>query len=265
MRVLSLGAGVQSSTLALMSARGEIDAIDHAIFADTQSEPQAVYRHLEWLEPLLPFPVHRVTAGNLAAQILTAMSEGRSRIDARPPFFTRSGGMLNRQCTGDYKIAPIQRKVRELAGIARGARGPRHVVVEQLIGISTDEASRMKPSQFRWVLHRFPLIERGMSRRDCLAWLEARGYPMPPKSACIFCPYRDDAAWRVMKRDHPAEFAEAATIDEAIRPGLASQRNGEEWFVHRKRIPLRDVDFTTLEDHGQINMFNDECAGMCGV
>jgi hypothetical protein len=195
---------------------------------------------------------------------------GENRMDARPPFLTGGGGMLRRQCTGDFKIVPIQRKVRELAGIARGARGPKHVSVEQMIGISTDEASRMKDSRFRWLLHRFPLIELGMSRVDCLRWLKERGYPTPPKSACTFCPYHDDRMWRDMKLNDPESFAEAVEVDEAIRPGIAGPKRpeGEAWYLHRSRIPLRLVDFSTLEDRGQSNLsslFDDECEGMCGV
>lgn len=268
-RILSLGAGVQSTTLALLSAKGEIPPFDAAIFADTQAEPGAVYRHLDWLERMLPFPIHRVTVGNLKEEILNAMRDHRRRMAARPPFFTGGGGMLNRQCTEDFKIKPIQRKIRELIGIRPRSRGPATVAVEQVIGISTDEASRQKPSRFRWSEHRFPLIEHDMSRTKCVQWLEAEGYPRPPKSACIFCPYHNDRMWREMKRDDPESFAEAVDVDEAIRPGMAGPKrpDGEKgkWYVHRQRIPLREVDFSTLEDHGQINMFNDECAGVCGV
>ena len=39
LRILSLGAGVQSTTLALMAAHGEVEAPDCAIFADTGWEP----------------------------------------------------------------------------------------------------------------------------------------------------------------------------------------------------------------------------------
>lgn len=53
MRVLSLGAGVQSSTLLPMAIEGELQ-IDRAIFADTQWEPRAVY---QWLEYLMPLPM----------------------------------------------------------------------------------------------------------------------------------------------------------------------------------------------------------------
>jgi 3'-phosphoadenosine 5'-phosphosulfate sulfotransferase (PAPS reductase)/FAD synthetase len=77
LRVLSLGAGVQSTTLALMAAAGEIEAPDCAIFADTGWEPKAVYQHLDRLERCLPFPVHRVSKGNLRDDVIAkARGEG---------------------------------------------------------------------------------------------------------------------------------------------------------------------------------------------
>jgi hypothetical protein len=260
--VISLGAGVQSTTMALMSAAGELPTVDAAIFADTQSEPVGVYRHLDWLERRLPFPVYRVTAGSLKEQIL-AGCKGEARIDARPPFFTAQGGMLNRQCTQDFKIRPIITKVRELVGIAPGRRGPRKPIVEQWIGISLDEATRMKPSQFSYIKNRWPLVEKLMRRGECMKWLTERGYSVPPKSACTFCPFADDARWREMKLNDPASFADACAVDQAIKSVPGQRRGG--WFVHRSGLPLADVDFSSLEDLGQLNLFNNECEGMCGV
>lgn len=264
--VISLGAGVQSTTLALMAARGDIGPMpDCAIFADTGAEPLAVYRHLDWLEAELPFPVHRVSAGNLRDEIVRAM-DGGCRMDARPPFFTVPNGMLRRQCTQDYKIRPIIRKVRELIGLKKRQRSPKTAVVEQWIGISCDEAMRMKPSQLPFITHRWPLIEKEMHRKDCLAWCEERQYPRPAKSACTFCPYTDNARWRDMKANDPVSFADAVAIDKVIRPGMPGPKRpmGTGWFLHRDRIPLDEVDFSTAEDRGQINMFLNECEGMCG-
>jgi hypothetical protein len=79
LRVLSLGASVQSTTLALMAAQGEIGPMpDCAIFADTGWEPNAVYEHLAWLRSpnILPFPVHIVSAGNLRADIVAGAQGG---------------------------------------------------------------------------------------------------------------------------------------------------------------------------------------------
>ncbi len=271
-RIISLGAGVQSTTMALMAAHGEIGPMpDCAIFADTGAEPAGVYKHLDWLETQLPFPVYRVSAGNLRDEITNAMSGKNNRMAARPPFYTLagngSGGMLQRQCTQDIKILPIIRKVRELIGLKKGQRGPKIAVVEQWIGISSDEAIRMKPSRLSFIQHRWPLIETGMHRHHCLAWCEKRQYPKPAKSACTFCPYTDDLRWRDMKANDPVSFADAVAIDKAIRPGMPGPRRpkGTAWFIHRSCKPLDEVDLSTAEDRGQLNMFLNECEGMCGV
>lgn len=138
LRVLSLGAGVQSSTLALMMAAREIETVQAAVFADVGAEPASVYR-----------------------------------------------------------------------------------------------------------------------------WLEKRGYPRPPRSACTFCPYRTDEQWQQMKSEEPEAFADAVAIDESIRGGYIN--NSFALYVHRSQKPLAEVDFRSAEDMGQINMFNNECEGMCGV
>lgn len=270
LRVLSLGAGVQSTTLALMAAHGEIGPMpDCAIFADTGAEPEAVYAHLRWLMSpgVLPFPVHMVSAGNLRDEILGA-ADGTSRNDARPPWYIRnsdgSKGILRRQCTQDYKILPIQKRVRDLLGLQPRQRWPKERVVEKWIGISLDEAIRMKPSWTSAIENRWPLIELRMNRRDCLAWLDSHGYPLPPKSACTFCPFRRDAEWRRMRDEAPEEFADAVAIDHAIRAPGHGRRRGEA-FIHQSLKPLDQVDLSTAAERGQPDLFLNECEGMCGV
>lgn len=182
LRALSLGAGVQSTTLALLAAHGEIGPMpDCAIFADTGWEPQGVYDHLAWLMSpnVLPFPVHVVSAGNIREQLVEAGNGKRwasipafaktvTPAGAEVPVFdededgemieiatrrttteTVSVGMIRRQCTTDFKVVPIRRKIRELAGLTR-KRSPLLPVVESWIGISTDEIIRAKPSFETW-------------------------------------------------------------------------------------------------------------------
>lgn len=261
-RFLSLGAGVQSSTLALMIAHGELEPVEAAIFADTGWEPRHVYEWLDWLEKHLPFPVHRVHRGNLREDTLRR-STVQERIAAIPWHMKMPNGdraMGRRQCTMEYKIQPLTKKARELLGLVPRQRA-KGVLCEMFIGISTDEALRMKPSQDAWKVHRWPLIEKSMSRNDCLAWMERKGYPLPPKSSCIGCPFHSDHEWRLIKAD-PVSWADAIEVDKAIRqqPGMRSQQ-----FMHRSCVPLEQVDLSTAEDHGQIDMFNNECEGMCGV
>lgn len=269
--ILSLGAGVQSSTMALMAAHGEITPMpDAAIFADTQAEPESVYRWLDWLEAQLPFPVHRVTAGSLRERSLTMRTtkDGRKYSSTVIPFFTlnRDGTMGKirlRSCTADYKIKPILKMARRLGGIKRGQKT---IGVRQWIGISLDEAHRMKPSQELWVENCWPLIDLRMRRSDCLRWMEAHGYPPPPRSACVFCPFHNDHEWRRLKTEEPAAFAQAVEFERQLQSAKARSDNMESRpFLHRSTKNLDLIDFSSAEDRGQADLWGNECEGMCGV
>lgn len=258
--MISLGAGVQSSTLLLMAAEGLIDPTPVvAIFADTQGEPADVYSWLGYLKRTAGerVPIYGHTAGDLRRDILNAVAEGNSSLPTPPLYLINpdgSHGFSQRKCTRDYKVRVVGRKLRELGF------GPKRPV-EQWIGISTDEVERMKPSGNQWQKNRWPLIEMGMSRHDCEIWLREHNHPTAPKSACFYCPYQSNARWRALRDEHPDEWAIAVEFDAATRrtPGL----NGE-CFLHRQRVPLDQVDLSTPEDRGQLT-FASECEGMCGV
>jgi hypothetical protein len=214
LRVISLGAGVQSTTLALMAMHGEFGPLpDCAIFADTQWEPKAVYAHLEWLDLQLPFPVHRVSLGNLKADLLAGKAKGFV------PFYTTKG-LGRRQCTKNYKLRPIFAQVRKLLG------GTPKGGCEMWIGISSDEMIRMKDARVQYIVNRFPLVERRMNRNDCLRWLERQGYPTPPRSACLGCPFKRDSEWRETRKNEE-EWQETIGVDLAIRA------RGKAQYMHR--------------------------------
>ena len=225
LNVISLGAGVQSSVMALMAAHGELPRPDCAIFADTQWEPQGVYDHLDWLEsvisnPLLvenTFPIYRVTAGNIYEDAIAGVNSTGTAF-ATLPFFSTGNVMARRQCTNEYKIKPIRQKIRSLLGLKKGQRVPKDKSVKQWIGISTDEASRMKPSRDKWCENTFPLIDKQMSRRNCMTWFEKHySGRVLAKSACKGCPFNNDKRWRDMKLNQPNDFAEVVNFDEKIR------------------------------------------------
>jgi hypothetical protein len=261
LRVISLGAGVQSTTMALLAAHGEIGPLpDCAIFADTGWEPRAVYEHLAWLmsADVLPFPVYTVSRGDLAARMFAGDDA------ARIPFFVGRGGMVQRQCTRNYKLRPIRRKVRELLGV--GARGyVEPGAVEQWLGISTDEVIRVRGSGLSFIVNRHPLIEQRMSRHDCAAWLRRHDYPIPPKSACVFCPYHRNDQWRDLREHDPESWGKAVEVDRRLRTPENVARFRGELYAHNDCVPLDQVDLSTAEDRGQLNLFNNECEGMCGV
>jgi hypothetical protein len=270
--IISLGAGVQSSTMALMAAHGEITPMPKcAIFADTQAEPQSVYTWLDWLEKQLPFPVHRVSRGSLTEETLKLHDrkdgDGQWMFGGIPAFTVNkidgSHGMIPRACTYSFKVEVLDKETRRVGMIKRGQKT---VGVVQWMGISLDEAHRMKSARHPWAVFRYPLIDLRMKRHDCLRWMEAKQFPKPPRSACVYCPYHSDNEWRRLRDEEPDAFAEAIRVDKEYRrlcEGVS--RKNSVPFLHASRVPLDQVDFSTDQDHGQQVMFGNECEGMCGV
>ncbi len=269
LRVLSMGAGVQSTTLALMILHGEIGPRpDAMIFADTGDDSGSTMRHLDWLEGEVTkrtngqMRVLRTGAGERLSDSIRRRANatpGEGKRFVAAPFFTGNGGQGRRQCTREFKIEPLTRAQRELLGYKPRQRIPA-ASAEVWIGFSTDEVVRAGAAFDPWVVHRFPLLEMRMSRTDCERWLTAHGYPVPPKSACVFCPYRTNAEWRWMRDNDPAAWADAVAIDALIRttPGM---RNEE--FLHRSLKPLDQVDLRTDEEAGQGMLM--VCEAGCGL
>jgi len=281
--VLHLGGGVQSSTLAYMAAEGLID-VDLVLFADTGDEPFWVYQTVGNVRTALgrrgiPL-VMTVRECNYNGWFVTSAGpRGSMPVWVKMPGQEKPG-RLRRQCTNELKVVPNERYLRLWLAQQNVIRlpSPYHlqdgvlweghsriydhrewprmpipndVYVESLFGISTDEPLRAKERGPRWQKTRYPLIEMGMSRVDCVTWLQEHGYPVPSKSACFQCPYRDDASWLWMKENHPAVFAEACRYDDwlrtpdAKRAGAYAAIRGE-MYLHRSCVPLRAVDFAAL-------------------
>lgn len=287
LNILCLGAGVQSTRVFLESCLGETERLDCAIFSDTEDEPRDVYDHLKWLKEMsveFKIPIHVVSAGNLRED---ALSGGRS---ASIPMFTKGKdgkeGRIQRQCTMEYKIIPIEKFIKgELLGLTKRSRWPTKHVVRLWFGISSDEADRQAApvrkvkrgvveavAPIPWKSHYYPLLghewygtivtkepnARWVSRSGCHQWMRDHGFPESPRSACKICPHRSNASWAAMKRLRPEEFEEACQFDEAARKVVGIDA---ECYLHRSLVPLRlaKVDDTS----GQKVLFNEdtECDG----
>lgn len=296
--VLSLGGGWQSSALYLMSATGEVPRLDAAIFADTQGEMPETYEYLDYLARHgNGIPIIRATAGNLREDIKA--KAGRGHQPTPPVRVKGEDGKVQRingyTCSYDYKRLVVTREVRRLCG-ARGAW--RNALVDQWIGYTRDEVSRMKPDLecrcghgkitkvskqtgvlrghdhagvcrqckcegYRpWRINRWPLImDKGMTRADCQRWITDHGYEAPPRSACFFCPNRGNSHWRHLRARRRDLWEQACELDEFLRHGLNHLRG--EAFIHASGVPLREADLRSAEekaeqDHGLVPLFADE-------
>ena len=224
-----------------MSHHGELPKLDAAIFSDTGWEREATY--LWRLSPIhVSIPIITVSGGNVRRICERRRCGGLKGRGVKIYLYTRDRstgnlGMLRRQCTREYKIEPIRKELRLMLGLVPRQRAPQGAV-EQWVGISVDEAHRVwARSPDRMSTIRYPLIDMTtMTRNDCLRWLERKGYPIPPKSACIGCPFHSNREWSDLNE---AEFLDAVDFDEMIR-----NKGGMKGdiFIHRSCVPLAEVD-----------------------
>ena len=279
LRVLNLGAGVQSTSIYLMMIDGLLPKADMAIFADCGDEPKAVYEHLAFLQTLPGTPIEIVSAGNLGDNLSSGVNSTGQRFVSIPSFMSNEDdgnntGIGRRQCTSEYKIHPIESRIRVLAGGEKGKRLPKDVTVTQIFGLSFDKPKRVArvrglyEGRKNW-LAEFPLFDEFMTRADCESYLEQR---LPgrkvPRSACVFCPYRSDEEWLYLKTTDPEGFARAVQVDYAIRnPASASTRGlNAKQYLHRSCQPLDLVQLNPKPPSKQtlMNWSNFDCEGMCG-
>jgi 3'-phosphoadenosine 5'-phosphosulfate sulfotransferase (PAPS reductase)/FAD synthetase len=283
--VLNLGAGVQSTTLYLLSMEGRIQQFDCAIFADTQDETAATYKHLEWLKTLGGAPILIRTRGCLSADLAQRKNSTGQRFASIPAFTaaiegkSKNKGQIRRQCTKEYKIEVIERAIRrEVLGLQPRRPVPRGVTIHQYIGISWDERSRAADILFKrfhkkgkprrgWVAH-FPLLDLngemaiGWTRDYCeTVYLPARVPHIVPRSACKQCPFHSDREWIALKQQ--PEWDDIVQIDQRLREaGRIVNRNlDQKLYLHGSCKPIDQVVF---QDENQLG-FALECEGGCGL
>lgn len=269
LRVISLGAGVQSSAMYWLAEIGEIKPKpDYAIFADTQQEPPWVYENLKYMQERGTIPIRVGTAGDIGESIRRSVDPEGERFAAIPFWINKEGRAVpgRRQCTSEFKIRVITREIRSLLGLRPHAWASSKYKVEQWVGISLDEVHRAKRSREKWIDTRWPLIlDTPMRRSDCIEWMELQGHPIPRKSACIMCPFRTPEEYSQWRDTDPEIFAKAVEFDRLLRSNGTVRGMEKEQFVSNLLLPLEDTPPPDDTDGVEVDHFGNECEGLCGV
>lgn len=217
-RVISYGGGVQSTALIVLACTGRLGKIDAALFANVgdDSEHPATLKYVR--DVAVPWAAER---GLAIHELVRTKRDGtvetlRGRItnpkmkSICAPWRGENGAPQVRDCTSDFKVDPITRWLK-----AHGATNDHPATV--CIGISLDEIERSSNKQGRpSEIRTYPLLDLRMTRADCAQVIRDAGLPVPPKSACYFCPYHSPRVWSEMRRDEPELFEQAAELEDFV-------------------------------------------------
>lgn len=272
MKILSLGVGVQSVTLYKMSSLGILPKVDYAIFADPGAEENETYEYLEYLKKWQidnngVLIIHSKLKDTIEKDLLQKTNSTGQRFASIPAFTLgeERKGQLRRQCTNEYKIVVVNKEIRRLYGLKKYARYP---ITEVWVGITLDEAIRATTdSKEKWKIKIYPFLNLGgkffdkpLTRQECIYWLIEHGYPVPPKSACYFCPYQGDRRLLYKKQNKPELWKKIINVDASIR-GSSIKGITHPLYLHRS---CRPIDEAYLKED-QEELFGNDCTGMCGI
>ena len=276
MKILSCGAGMQSSALHLMSCenalakiRGEppvwpqVPIYDISIFCDLGFEPPWVKKQVEFLANAghscgVPLVI-------LDSPLYTDFMEnfGERRTISIPWWTIKEDGhksKMPRNCTIDYKVELISKYVRwELLGYKKGQRLREEdkKAHEMHMGFSAEESRRCKESPKPMFVNKFPLVEMGLTRADNFAYIKDVWGLETKASACSFCPFHKNYFFKFLRENEPEQYAQVVGVDELLRDKNPKPPMDSDLFISRSRKRLMDL---TDED------CNDaECFEYCGM
>jgi hypothetical protein len=245
--VWSCGGGVQSAAIAALICKGELPKPDVAVIADTgreASETWTYYSHT-LTRHLGAAGVHLVRLDPKEWATVDLWGGEDKDIALMPMFTNQSGeiGQTRKFCSNEWKSRPVSRYLRSL-GLTHG---------QMWIGFSIDEIHRMRSDPKAPWQHTYPLIDKRMSRSDCVATVLRAGWPPPPRSSCWMCPYRSDDEWIHLKRVSMGDFSRAMKLEKEI------QRKDPSLYLHRSCKPLGTVNF----GEAQRDLLDQCGSGMC--
>jgi len=250
---LSFGAGPPSVALLILNAWGAIKPrAEIVVYADTGGEKA---------ETNALVPQYEAWAGEFGMEWINVQSkdgdlEGYVREKSVPiPVFTENA-MAKRQCTDKWKIRPIEQELHR----RYGRNTP--LIAQLALAYTPRDVGRMRDPRVKRNTNRWPLIEKRITRDMCVETIKSAGLPVPPTSACTFCPLQSDGRWRNLAAQEPESFRRAVDLDEFIR--ARGRKNGKGLlYLHGSRRPLDhiySVDQATFDlDHAGASCDSGRC------
>lgn len=249
---LSFSGGKGSSALLWMTLRGDIPMPPNFIVinADPGMEDSRTYDYVTMMEAECQkagVPFLR-TKRNLWQEMIDLKKSGATRFDT-PPLWTRNRetgkrGRLMQKCTLAYKIAPMDRALRQWMeahiGVSSKTKNMGRDAVCKWIGFSADEWHRIKEAKQEYQYMEYPLITHGWTDAKIAGYFMQHKLPVPPRSVCNACFANDIAHFKDMHDRRPQDWLQAVAFDDEVRD-LRCIGVKDECYVSYSLIPLRQL------------------------
>lgn len=255
MKILSCGAGMQSTALALMACENVkspgkfplVPIYDLICFCDLGKEPPWVMEQVRFIEKaclkagikfeVLRSPLYEDYLNNFGNKRVVSI-----------PFWTvgedgKKGRML-RNCTLEYKIGLIQKYVRwELLGYKKGQRTkPEDLKAHEMhIGFSFEEKRRCRENPHKMFFNVFPLVEMQLERKDNYAYIRDVWGLKTKASACSFCPYHRNYFFQHLKQNAEDEYKDLVAFDEMLEREQPNTKITSKLYISRSRKRISDL------------------------
>ena len=223
-KIWSSGGGVQSTAIAVLIENGILEKPDYGVMVDCGYEKTAT---LDYMHNIM---IPRMKKAGVPFFMLNTLDytnndlvDGSGHVNI-PAFRLKTNGKISKlhtHCNSTWKVKVMR----------AWARQQNINNMENWLGISTDEERRAKPSSRKWITLRYPLIELNMSREDCIYYIAQTGWPMPPRSSCVFCPQQDAKSWHLV-RNTPEDWNRVLEAERIIKS------KAPDVFLHRSCLPI---------------------------
>lgn len=241
LRTFSYGGGVQSTAALVLAAQGKID-FPVFLFCNVgdDSEDPATLEYVR--DVAIPYAkehgvelhvIQRERRDGTSVSLMETILSGESR-NVPIPTRAANGAPGKRGCTDKFKIKVMGKWLK-----AHGATPDNPAIVG--IGISTDEFQRAgatNTERYRTIV--YPLLDLRINRGGCEEVIRRSGIPVPPKSACFFCPFHGKSTWAEMRRDRPVLFRKSADLEQLLNERREEQGKPPVWLT-RFNKPLEDA------------------------
>lgn len=243
--IVAFGGGVDSTAM-VIGLVNRNQPIDLILFADTGAERPETYEHIKYFSKWLKdrnYPEIIVVRKTKDDKVVTLEQECLD-IKALP-----SIAYGFKRCSDHYKIRPQHKFIKQWQpAIDAWDQGLKCI---KYIGYDAGETRRMENAMKRvdnMYENKYPLIEWGWEREECIEEIEKAGVKMPSKSACFFCPSSRPKEIIDLYEKHPDLIQRALKIEQNAElttiKGLGRNYSwGDVIRMHESQMTLPFVGF----------------------